>query len=116
MKFINMDAITLTGGAAPATITADGGSNTFIAGGGALTIAGGSGTSNYVYHVGSALMTIEDFSVARGDALTIDKSLQASMRQISDNQGGTMLTFGSDATGIDIKGMPALPLTSIHWA
>jgi hypothetical protein len=115
MKFINMGAITLTGGAARATIIADNGSNTFIAGGGALTIAGGSGINNYVYHVGSALMTIEDFSVAKGDVLKIDKSLQGPMRQISDGQGGTMLTFGSAATGIDVKGIVALPSTSINW-
>jgi hypothetical protein len=115
IKFINMGAITLTGGAGTATIMADNGSNTFIAGRGRLTITGGSGINNYIYHVGSALMAIEDFSVAKGDVLTIDKSLQGSMRQTSDGQGGTMLTFGSAATAIDLKEIVALPSTSIHW-
>src|SRR3954463_868698 len=84
MKFINMAAITLTGGAATATIIADSGSHTFISGKGALTITGGAGANNYVYHMGSALMTIQDFSVAKGDILMIDKTLQGSMSQMSD--------------------------------
>jgi hypothetical protein len=37
------------------------------------------------------------------------------MRQTSDGQGGTMLTFGSAATAIDLKEIVALPSTSIHW-
>jgi hypothetical protein len=115
IKFINMSAITLTGGAATATIIADNGCNSFIAGDGALTITGGAGSNNYVYHVGSSLMTIEDFSAVKGDVLTIDESLQGSMRQTSDGQGGTMLTFGSTATGISIRGILELPLTSIRW-
>jgi len=115
MKFINMAAITLTGGAATATIIADSGSHTFISGKGALTITGGAGANNYVYHMGSALMTIQDFSVAKGDILMIDKTLQGSMSQMSDNQGGTMLNFGSAAAGIDVKGMATLSSTSIHW-
>jgi len=115
MKFINMAAITLTGGAATATIIADSGSHTFISGKGALTITGGAGANNYVYHMGSALMTIQDFSVAKGDVLMIDKTLQGSMSQMSDNQGGTMLNFGSAAAGIDVKGMATLSSTSIHW-
>jgi len=115
MEFINMSAITLTAGSAPATIVADGGSHTFISGKGALTVTGGAGADNYVYHMDSALMTIQDFSVARGDILKIDKALQGSMRQTPDNQGGTMLSFGSASAGIDVKGVVALPSTSIYW-
>jgi hypothetical protein len=115
MKFINMTTVTLIGGTATAAVIADTGSHTFIAGEGALTIAGGGGANNYVYHMGSALMTIQDFSAAKGDILEIDKTLQGLMSQTSDNQGGTMLSFGSAATGIDIKGLAALPSTSIHW-
>jgi len=115
MKFINMAAVTLTGGAATATIIADGGSHTFIAGKGALTITGGPGANNYVYNRGSALMTIQDFSVAEGDILMIDKILQGAMHQTPDNQGGTMMSFGSAAAGIDVKGVVGLPSTSIHW-
>src|SRR4051794_21461026 len=115
MKFINMTAVTLTGGTATAAIIADSGSHTFIAGEGALTITGGGGANNYVYHMGSALMTIQDFSAAKGDILMIDKTLQGSMSLMSDNQGGTMLNFGSAAAGIDVKGMATLSSTSIHW-
>jgi Ca2+-binding RTX toxin-like protein len=115
MKFINMAAVTLTGGVAAATIMADTGSNTFISGKGPLTITGGAGADSYVYHTGSALMTIQDFSVAKGDVLMIDKTLQGSMSQTSDNQGGTMVSFGSAAVGIDVKGMATFSPTSIHW-
>lgn len=115
MKFLNMAAITLAGGAATATIIADNGSHTFISGKGALTITGGAGANNYVYHRGSALMTVQDFSVAKGDILMIDKTLQGLMSQISDNRGGTMLRFGSATAGIDVKGMATLSPTSIHW-
>ena len=115
MKFINMAAITLTGGAATAKIIADSGSHSFISGKGALTITGGAGANNYVYHKGSALMTVQDFSLAKGDILMIDKTLQGLMSQISDNRGGTMLNFGSAAAGIDVKGMATLSPTSIHW-
>lgn len=115
MKFINMTTVTVIGGTATAAIIADSGSHTFIAGEGTLTITGGGGANNYVYHMGSALMTIQDFSAAKGDILEIDKPLQGLMSQTSDNQGGTVLSFGSAATGIDLKGVVALPSTSIHW-
>jgi len=115
MKFINMTTVTLIGGTATAAIIADSGSHTFIAGEGTLTIIGGGGANKYVYHMGSALMTIQDFSAAKGDILEIDKTLRGLMSQTSDNQGGTMLSFGSAAAGIDLKGMVALPSTSIHW-
>jgi hypothetical protein len=115
MKFINMTTVTLIGGMATAAVIADTGSHTFIAGEGALTITGGGGANNYVYHMGSALMTIQDFSAVKGDLLEIDKTLQGLMSQTSDNQGGTMLSFGSAAAGIDVKGVDALPSTSIQW-
>jgi Ca2+-binding RTX toxin-like protein len=115
MKIINMAAVTLIGGTAAAAIIADSGSNTFIAGQGTLTITGGGGANNYVYHMDSARVTIQDFSAAKGDVLEIDKTLQRIMSQTSDNHGGTMLSFGSAAAGIDLKGVVALPSTSIHW-
>jgi hypothetical protein len=115
MKFINMTTVTVIGGTATAAIIADSGSHTFIAGEGTLTITGGGGANNYVYHMGSALMNIQDFSAAKGDILEIDKTLRGLMSQTSDNQDGTMLSFGSAAAGIDLKGVVALPSNSIHW-
>ena len=115
MKIINMTAVTLIGGAAAAAIIADSGSHTFIAGQGALTITGGGGANNYVYHRGSALVTIQDFSAAKGDVLEIDETLQRLMSLTSDNQDGTVLSFGSAAAGIHLKGVVALPSTSFHW-
>ena len=113
MKFINMAAITLTGGAATATIIADSGSHTFISGKGALTITGGAGADNYVYHADSALMTIQDFSVAKGDILMIDKTLQGSMSQTSDNQGGRSCFRQPAFTGSEPQ---ALAVNGIRFA
>ena len=67
-----------------------------------------------MFHATSGVLKLEDFSLAKGDTLTIDKSLQASFAQASDGQGGTMLTFGTGAThAVDVHGLAALPSTSI---
>jgi len=60
---------------------------------------------------------VEDFSLAKGDTLTVDKSLQASLHQATDGRGGTMLTFGTDTThGVDIRGLASLSNSNIVWA
>ncbi len=70
----------------------------------------------YVFHANSGLLTIEDFSLAKGDTLTVDKALQGSLQQASDGQGGTMLTFGAgNGHGVDIHGMAAMPSGNILW-
>ena len=80
-------------------------------------MTGGGGKVAYVFHADGGLLRIEDFSIAKGDTLSVDKALQGAMLQTSDGQGGTMLTFGADAThGVDIRGMAALPTTNILWA
>ena len=117
IKFIGASSVTLTGGSGQATVTADAGSNKFVAGTGTLDVTGGGGKDAYVFHANSGLLTIEDFSIAKGDTLTVDKALQGSLQQASDGQGGTMLTFGAGAThGVDIHGMAALPSTNVLWA
>jgi hypothetical protein len=63
------------------------------------------------------LLTLEDFSLVKGDTLTVDKSLQGVMKEASDGAGGTMLTFGTNTGhGVDIHGMAAMPSSNILWA
>jgi hypothetical protein len=117
IKFIGASSVMLTGGSGQATVTANGGANWFVAGSGALDVTGGAGKDVYEFHANGGLMTIEDFSLAKGDTLIVDKSLQGAMQQASDGHGGTMLTFGTGAThGVDIHGLATMPTTSILWA
>jgi hypothetical protein len=117
IKFIGAGSATLTGGSGQATVTADAGGNKFVAGTGPLDVTGGGGKDAYVFHATSGLLKLEDFSLAKGDTLTIDKALQGSLSQASDGQGGTMLTFGAGAIhGVDIHGLAAMPAASVLWA
>ena len=61
-------------------------------------------------------MTIEDFSAAKGNTLTIDKSLQATMKQSSDGHGGILLNFGTVGQSIDVRNMTSVPSTQLHFA
>jgi hypothetical protein len=116
LRFVGAGSLTLVGGSGQAVVTAGAGSNEFIAGTGSLDVTGGTGKDAYVFHANSGLLTLEDFSIAKGDTLTIDKALQGSLQQTSDGQGGAMLTFGSGANhGVDIHGMTAMPTANIHW-
>jgi hypothetical protein len=116
LSFASMSSISLTVGSAAATVLADGGKNAFAAGKGALDVTGGPGASAYYYHSGNALLTIEDFSAAKGATLTVDTALKGSLVIGSDGHAGTMLSFGSLAAGIDIKVLATMPAASIHWA
>jgi hypothetical protein len=116
ITFIGASSVLLAGGASQAIVTADAGTNEFIASTGAMDVTGGAGKDSYVFHANNGLLKIEDFSIAKGDTLTIDKTLQGALRQTSDGQGGTMLTFGAGATrGVDIHGMAIPPTASITW-
>ena len=98
-------------------MTADAGNNKFVAGTGSLDVTGGAGKDAYVFHATSGLLTLEDFSLAKGDTLTVDKSLQGSLHQATDGRGGTMLTFGTDTShGVDIHGMASMSSSNILWA
>jgi len=115
MAFIGAEQVTLTGGTGSAAVFAAGGNNTFTAGAGSLDATAGGGTDAYVFHATSGLLTIENFSVAKGDTLTIDKLLQASMTSAFDGAGGTMMTFGANHS-IDLRGVAVVPTGAIHWA
>ena len=114
LNFIGLSGITLNAGSGDATVTADGGNNTFTAGTGSLTVTGGSGADSYVYQAGDGSLTIGDFSAAKGDTLTVDQSLQASLVETSDGNGGTLLTFGG-AGSIDIENVASVASSAIQW-
>ena len=117
IKFVGPSSVALTGSSGQSTVTADAGNNKFVAGAGSLDVIGGAGKDAYVFHSTSGLLTLEDFSLAKGDTLTVDKTLQGSLHEASDAKGGTMLTFGTNTShGVDIHGLAALPSSNIVWA
>jgi hypothetical protein len=115
LSFAGLSSVTLTGGKAAATITADGGVNRFTGGAAALTITGGTGADSYVYHAGDALMTLKDFSFSKGDSLTVDKGLQALMTEKSDGHGGLLVGFGTSSPGLDLTTVTSLSASQIHF-
>ncbi len=116
ISFIGASAIRLTGGSGTSVVTSDTGNNTFTAGTGGLDVTGGGGADAYVFHAGSGFLTIEDFSIAKGDTLTVDKALQGSLVETSDGKGGTMLSFGTVGQGVDIHGIATMPSNDILWS
>jgi len=115
MQFVGLSSVTLAGGSAAATVTVDGGGDKFTGGTGKLTITGGVGADTYVYHQGNGLMTIENFSFAKGDTLTVDKALQGSMHEKSDGLGGLVVSFGAGSAGIDLVGVASITTSQIHF-
>lgn len=116
IKFLGAGSVKLTGGSGQATVSSDLGNNSFIAGSGTLDVTGGAGQDAYTYHAASGMLVVEDFSLAKGDTLTIDKSLQASLHVESDGMGGSLLTFGNYTHGVDLHGVASFASSNVHWA
>jgi hypothetical protein len=115
IQFIGMSRVRLTEGTAKTVVTSNGGTNTWIAGRSALEVSGGSGADAYIYHANDGRLTIDDFFGAKGDVLTIDKKLEASLKVASDGHGGTLLSFASGG-GVDLKGITKNAAGLIHWS
>ncbi|MBN8900797.1 MAG: hypothetical protein J0H57_07145 [Rhodospirillales bacterium] len=118
LRFAGMSNLSLTGGTGKATVIADRGTHTFTAGKGALDVTGGTGADTYVVNAGAGALTVQDFSRAQGDVLSIDRRLQAGAVIGSDGHGGTAISFhaAGPVTGtIDLKNVAALPTDSIRW-
>jgi outer membrane biosynthesis protein TonB len=117
LAFTGMNSFSVTAGSAAASVTANGGTDKFTAGSGALTVKGGPGADAYFYASGNALLTVNDFSLASGDSLTISRSLQGSLTETSDHNGGVLLSFNQTAgQGIHLLSVATLASTNIHWA
>jgi len=115
LTFIGASSVAVTGGSGQAAVAADMGNNKFVAGAGSMDVTGGVGKDAYTFHATSGQLTVEDFSTAKGDTLTIDKSLQGSMQQASDGKGGTLLSFGTGHS-VDLHGVASLPTNNIQWS
>jgi Ca-dependent carbohydrate-binding module xylan-binding len=116
INFVAPAKVSLTGGSGQASVTCDGGKNSFVAGVGSLDVTGGAGADAYVFHATSGSLTLEDFSLAKGDTLTIDKSLQGSFHEACDGKGGMMLSFGGNTSQyVDLRGVAVFSSSSIHW-
>ncbi len=112
---VNPRSMTLTGGSGADSVSADSGSNRYVAGSGSLDVTGGPGASDFVLHAGAGPLTVEDFDAGKGDTLSIDKSLQGSLKQVSDGHGGTLLSFGTGAGMIDLINHGTVGQTSIQF-
>jgi hypothetical protein len=115
ISFQGSQARTVTGGSGTDIVTASAGRNRFTAGTGTLDVTGGSGRDAYTFHAGDGLLKIEDFSASKGDTLTVDSSLRSSLRTGSDGHGGTLLSFGTSGSAIDIVNRPNFSVSTIHF-
>jgi hypothetical protein len=75
---------------------------------------GKSAEHTYIYHVGSGLLTIENFSPTKHDVLQIDKAAQTSMTQTT-SASGLMLSFGTTGSGILLQDVTTLPINQITF-
>jgi len=114
MTFINVLNTTVTGGSGAATVLL-GGAATVTSGSGSMDVTGGAAADIYAVHAGLGLMTIENFSLAKGDVLQADKALQASLIE-QQQPSGVLLSFGGGAShGVLLKGLTTLAPSSIAW-
>lgn len=109
LAFSNMTNVVITGGSGTATIICGPESDTILVGVGAMSVTGGTGADHYFVTYGSGALTINDFSAARGDTLTVSAALQGKLQSASDGAGGTLLTFGNDAGAIDLEHLTTIP-------
>jgi hypothetical protein len=114
LRFVGMTKVAVSGGAG--VLTADAGANTFSLGKAAIDVTGGRGADAYVLHNATGALTIEDFSTAKGDTLTIDATLKAAFKTTSDSHGGTLISFTGATETVDLKGVASIASTAIHWA
>ena len=111
VKFLGASGVNVTGGSAPAIVSASDGTNSFTARAGYMDVTGGAGADAYNFTAQSDVLSVEDFSAAKGDTLNIASSLQAGMQTLTDGNN-TLLVFSNGGL-IDLHGVTAAP--TIHW-
>jgi len=116
LRFTAMTKLAVSGGSGQIALTADSGTNSFLLGKGTMDVTGGRGADAYVLHNATGALTIEDFSTAKGDTLTIDATLQAAMKMATDGHGGTMISFTGATETVNLKGVASLQSSVTHWA
>ena len=121
LSFSGASSITLHAGTGHDFVTADGGNNKFISAAmGTLDVTGGKGADAYYMGVDSEGLTINDFSLAKGDTLTVT-SLWASPAEMTvdqpDGHGGTEFGFRNGlhhSVYLDVNG--TVSAHAIHFA
>ena len=94
LSFVGSTSINVTAGIGHDVITALKGTNTFTSAAlGNLNVTGGVGADAYRVGVNSHGVTIHDFSLAKGDTLTVDSFFKGKAIEKSDGAGGTMIEY-----------------------
>ena len=118
MRFVNVDSLILKAGAGTDTVSQSSGRGSFTAGSGSLTVTGAPDAADvYAFSRNSGHLTIEDFSLAKGDSLTVASGLRRGFTDTTDGNGGTLLTFPAAGHGhtIDLVGVSSLPKSAVHF-
>jgi hypothetical protein len=120
ISFAASTAINLTAGSGHDVVTALKGTNTFTSASlGTLDVTGGVGADAYRLGVESFGLTVNDFSVAKGDTLTVDSFFKGSdIVNKSDGAGGTLLEFRNGphhTIAVDLRGA-IVSNSIIHYA
>ena len=113
MTFVGPGTAVFNAGSGTTVINGGSGPDTVIFGTGTTDVKNNAGADNYTFHAGDGIATIETFSVAMGDVLNIDKSLQGSLSETVLG-GSTLLSFGSGHS-ILLGGIANYDVTQIHW-
>jgi hypothetical protein len=93
-QFVASTSINLTAGTGHDIVTTLKGTNTFAsAAPGTLTVTGGVGADAYRLGEFSQGLTVNDFSLAKGDTLTVDNYFKGhSIKSTTDRAGGTFFS------------------------
>ena len=100
-------------------VTATKGTNTFTSKTGSLDVTGGVGADAYRVGIGSQGMTINDFSFAKGDTLTVDSFFKGKAIEMSDGAGGTIFEYQTGPhhfLKVDLIGVSNVSTSIIHYA
>ena len=121
LNFVGATSINLIGGPGHDVITSTRGANTFTstAAGNSLDMTGGSGADAYRVGIGSQGVTIHDFSLAKGDTLTVDSFFKGKAIEMSDGAGGTIFEYQTGPhhfLKVDLLGVSNLSTDIIHYA
>jgi hypothetical protein len=97
------------------SLTLGGGGVTAITlGSGSGEVWGGSGADAYYFPASGGLQTIEDWSAAKGDTLTIDSSLRGLLQETT-TAAGTLLSFGDSSHGVLLAGVAGFDTSQLRW-
>lgn len=113
ITFLGLSSTIFVGQDGSTTATADKGSNLWVVGRGAMTITAGADDDAFFINKGDGLLTINAFDAAE-DKLVVASDMKASMTLADNGAGGTLLTFGDLAGGIEAKNV-TVTADAVRW-